>query len=110
MRISDWSSDVCSSDLYSFWYDTLNGSGVYFYDNGGDLIDPSQHPFFRDHYTNNSHELRLVPPSDDRLRLVAGAFRSAERRVGKEGVSKFRSRWWPGALKHKQNYITSSNK
>ncbi|UJJ50464.1 TonB-dependent receptor [Rhodanobacter denitrificans] len=59
---------------YSFWYDTLNGSGVYFYDNGGSLIDPSQHPFFRDHYTDNSHELRLVSPSDDRLRLVAGAF------------------------------------
>src|SRR3546814_4107041 len=24
MRISDWSSDVCSSDLYDYWGDTMN--------------------------------------------------------------------------------------
>ncbi|WP_426688311.1 TonB-dependent receptor [Rhodanobacter ginsengiterrae] len=59
---------------YAFWYDSLYGSGASFYDNNGALINPSQHITDRDHYTNSSHELRIVSPSDDRLRLVAGAF------------------------------------
>jgi iron complex outermembrane receptor protein len=59
---------------YAFWYDSLYGSGASFYDNSGALINPSQHISGRDGYTNSSHELRIVSPSDDRLRLVAGAF------------------------------------
>ncbi|MEO8857464.1 MAG: TonB-dependent receptor, partial [Burkholderiaceae bacterium] len=59
---------------YAFWYDSLYGSGASFYDNNGALINPSQHISGRDGYTNSSHELRIVSPSDDRLRLVAGAF------------------------------------
>jgi iron complex outermembrane receptor protein len=59
---------------YGFWYDTMNGSGASFFDNSGALINPSQHISDRDHYTNSSHELRIASPSDDRLRLVAGAF------------------------------------
>jgi len=52
----------------------LYGSGAYFYDNSGALINPSQHISDRDGYTKNSHELRLVSPADERLRLVAGLF------------------------------------
>ena len=59
---------------YGFWYDALYGSGASFYDNNGALVNPSQHISDRDGYTNSSHELRLVSPADDRLRLVAGAF------------------------------------
>ena len=59
---------------YGFWYDALYGSGSAFYDNSGALINPSQHISDRDRYTNNSHELRLVSPADERLRLVAGVF------------------------------------
>lgn len=59
---------------YSFWYDTLHSSGAYIQDNSGALINPSQFITDRDHYTNSSHELRIASPSDDRLRLVAGAF------------------------------------
>ncbi len=59
---------------YSFWYDTLNGSGAYLYDNSGALINPSQHIRGLDRYTMNSHELRIASPSEDRLRIVAGAF------------------------------------
>lgn len=59
---------------YSFWYDTLHGSGAYFQDNSGALVNPSQFITDRDHYTNSSHELRIASPSDDRLRLVAGTF------------------------------------
>ncbi|WP_426663772.1 TonB-dependent receptor [Rhodanobacter aciditrophus] len=59
---------------YSFWYDTLYGSGAYIYDNNGTLINPSQHIIGKDRYTKQSHELRIASPADDRLRLVAGVF------------------------------------
>ncbi|MDE1895129.1 MAG: TonB-dependent receptor [Pseudomonadota bacterium] len=60
---------------YSFWYDQLPYTyGNYIYDNSGALINPSEFITDRDSYSNSSHELRLVSPSDDRLRLVAGAF------------------------------------
>lgn len=59
---------------YSFWYDTLAAYGASLYDDSGALINPSQHINDRDHYFNNSQELRIVSPSDERLRLVAGAF------------------------------------
>ena len=59
---------------YGFWYDAMYGSGASFYDNSGALINPSQHITDRDRYTNSSHELRLVSPADERLRVVAGVF------------------------------------
>ena len=60
---------------YSFWYDQLPYTyGNYIYDNSGALINPSEFIRDRDHYSNTSHELRIVSPKDDRLRLVAGAF------------------------------------
>ena len=59
---------------YGLWYDALYGSGAYFYDNSGAMVNPSQHISDRDGYTNNSHELRVVSPADERLRLVAGLF------------------------------------
>src|SRR3546814_6822647 len=74
MRISDWSSDVCSSDL--------NGSKM-FITNG------------------NIADYCLVAAYTDRSRRGAGISmfivdtRSEERRVGKECVSTCRSRWSP---------------
>lgn len=59
---------------YSFWYDTLYGSGAAIYDNSGALINPSQYIIGKDHYTMDSHELRLASPKDDRLRAVGGLF------------------------------------
>jgi len=59
---------------YSFWYDTLLSYGAYITDNSGALINPSEFISDRDHYTISSHELRIVSPSEDRLRLTAGAF------------------------------------
>src|SRR3546814_1053563 len=69
MRISDWSSDVCSSDLYwrSSLASDLRPSGPEEYCHG----DPG--PALR----------------------VPGIARSEERRVGKECVSTCRSRWSP---------------
>ena len=59
---------------YSFFYDTCCGYGSYMYDNAGDLIDPSQFIQGSDHYTKQSHELRVSSPAENRWRLTAGAF------------------------------------
>ncbi|MEO6102189.1 MAG: TonB-dependent receptor plug domain-containing protein, partial [Pseudoxanthomonas sp.] len=59
---------------YGFWYDNLFGSGAYFYDDLGNLINPSQHIQATDGYTRTSHELRISSPQDQRLRMVAGLF------------------------------------
>src|SRR3546814_4443869 len=78
MRISDWSSDVCSSDLW----------GSEFFDHVGRYVDA----------------FLGMPPHIHRAVVEAyikGAIandidsRSEERRVGKECVSTCRSRWSP---------------
>src|SRR3546814_1198702 len=67
MRISDWSSDVCSSDLLGAQH-TFTGAGFRLDDFG---------------LGRDGHGLSLR------------ANRSEERRVGKECVSTCRSRWSP---------------
>src|SRR3546814_11621009 len=119
MRISDWSSDVCSSDL-----DPGN-----FRRSGADLRGPGAGRAGRaelsalppgaelDASRTATRRLRLSrrsgrepardrPPFDRRAHRQAeagtgcgaadaGLARSEERRVGKEGVGTCRSRWWP---------------
>src|SRR3546814_1316100 len=67
MRISDWSSDVCSSDLSVTPFQPYSGVVV----------------------------LPISTAPCSRSRAVHGASRSEERRVGKECVSTCRSRWSP---------------
>src|SRR3546814_4616458 len=82
MRISDWSSDVCSSDLLALapaWRKSLAGYGR--------TADAHRKPRFP------RQPRTAIPPgelSDDDSRD-----RSEERRVGKECVSTCRSRWSP---------------
>jgi iron complex outermembrane recepter protein len=59
---------------YAFFYDTLAGYGTYFYDNAGDLINPSQFIQGKDHYTKWSHELRFNTPKDYKVHAVFGLF------------------------------------
>jgi outer membrane receptor protein involved in Fe transport len=59
---------------YAFYYDTLNGSGSYFTDNAGDLINPSQFIRGKDHYTKWSHELRFNTPREYKVHAVFGLF------------------------------------
>src|SRR3546814_18939920 len=89
MRISDWSSDVCSSDLVLdadvfgvIQFQPVDGFGdpVALAVHGGDLTQPRS--------------------------LVT---RSEERRVGKECVSTCRSRWSP-YLQKKNNTKTSNHR
>src|SRR3546814_15807364 len=72
MRISDWSSDVCSSELQRPRQVEARGIAA------------------------------LCQPLDRRA-----AWRSEERRVGKECVSPFRSRWSPYHLKKKKHIHTT---
>jgi iron complex outermembrane recepter protein len=59
---------------YAFFYDTIAGYGVYFYDNAGDLINPSQYIAGQDGYTKMSHEARFSTDQEKRLRFVGGLF------------------------------------
>src|SRR3546814_16404483 len=101
MRISDWSSDVCSSDLHRDQERLIEK-----------LLAPVEHEaddleLARRLLTERSaediaaslvraHRATLPPPED---LLDAGQpprrERSEERRVGKAGVSTCRSRWSP---------------
>src|SRR3546814_2440939 len=91
MRISDWSSDVCSSDLIG---DKEKDDGVVF------LIAPNERrmsisvgyglePILTDALSGRIIRDVVTP------KFKAGDMRSEERRVGKEGVSTCRSRWSP---------------
>src|SRR3546814_18463086 len=102
MRISDWSSDVCSSDL-GFQNDhqiTDNRNcfnckreyaAILFH------LWKRQPPVRqRNSLTNKTFPPRRGDGPDEPLpRACAGAARLEERRVGKEWVSTCRSRWWP---------------
>src|SRR3546814_12934526 len=102
MRISDWSSDVCSSDLQRVAVDAEAGErGV---DDGVALAEAVADAHQVDEQVVGGHlgEIEVpehgVHPVDplvvpDATRLAEG--RSEERRVGKECVSTCRSRWSP---------------
>src|SRR3546814_14468605 len=100
MRISDWSSDVCSSDLrynleIAFAHRTFSWSseprgkahvhavivGLTHRDHG-----PEEKRLF-------SYPDVTSDPVESRHEALTAYLRSEERRVGKECVSTFRSRW-----------------
>src|SRR3546814_15095758 len=97
MRISDWSSDVCSSDLLLCnTARTLN-----------DLIKIEGRLFHRQavffgllhimiYFAREKQRLRRdAPPVQADAAQILALNRSEERRVGKECVSTCRSRWSP---------------
>ncbi len=59
---------------YSYFYDVLDGSGSRFFDNAGNLIDPTQTFVASDSSEKISQEARLATPSTWRLRGIAGVF------------------------------------
>src|SRR3546814_10796311 len=103
MRISDWSSDVCSSDLPV-------GKATR---DPGERLEKQIEPLLMDHPANRRQHL-AVPPGDDTVgqgrevrddpasppmafgkERQGPAGRSEERCVGKECVSTCSSRWSP---------------
>src|SRR3546814_2393134 len=79
MRISDWSSDVCSSDLKLLWARGMTSL---------QRRSPAA--------TTRASSARMTSLKDEPVAICApGLYRSEERRVGKECVSTCRSRWSP---------------
>src|SRR3546814_21202031 len=100
MRISDWSSDVCSSDLYRRMNleagGTMTGgchglqvNGYYAYRRHG----LQQHSDFTKLALSLRCDLKLSPQSNLTTTATLIDYRSEARRVGKECVSTCRSRW-----------------
>src|SRR3546814_11157430 len=102
MRISDWSSDVCSSDLLARKAAHLRCAqaepGLGQVTNDG--MDAARVPT---HALDHLCELLLRVLAHQHMDR-AFAFRSEERRVGKECVSTCRSRWSPYHYKKKKIY------
>src|SRR3546814_13536941 len=96
MRISDWSSDVCCSDLQSPMPEVV-------FSNGTDLpVDATARvPFWKAPSASYSTGLPTMGiTADDALGVrptvpLFPKLRSEERRVGHECVRTFRSRWSP---------------
>src|SRR3546814_11840287 len=96
MRISDWSSDVCSSDLRRFQQSDLAELGFLWL-----FVVADQHLLFANSL-GQRHDFVLETTVFDRLLRASGRGngertlgRSEARRVGKECVSTCRSRWSP---------------
>src|SRR3546814_12239172 len=114
MRISDWSSDVCSSDLQLLHGDATRGQRLrighdlprsFHAAQGGDFGDVgygleliAQEPVLqrtqlaKNVLTGAINQRELVDPAESGGR---GTKRSEERCVGTECVSQCRSRWTP---------------
>src|SRR3546814_14877915 len=114
MRISDWSSDVCSSDLGHRcrrspcrW--SLDCSQAFL----GSVRRRGYHVGHSSechlHLQHQPGPLALLEAADA-VRLVARRVRSEERRVGKEGVCTCRSRWLPYLYKKNKLNKTKNNK
>src|SRR3546814_5647545 len=109
MRMSDWSSDVCSSELTG----TANGDAISPSTSASDqpgLLVARICPYRGDRGARSSGPNEAIPSAANpgsRYHAVSVATnagqvstgtvvgRSEERRVGKEGVSKCRVRWAP---------------
>src|SRR3546814_14852216 len=103
MRISDWSSDVCSSDLSDTFLlpERLLTLGLVWRWRENKKLDATgdQEAFIKalDEYAAKDKGSRVIR-SRSRLRLPGTHIawpRSEERREGKERVSTCRSRWSP---------------
>src|SRR3546814_12247333 len=99
MRISDWSSDVCSSDLdigVTEYFRALGGGqpGPYFHQYGTDIRE-----------THCEIDYHAPARLDELIAIAARISRSEERRVGKECVRTCRARESPCTLKKKNTYI-----
>src|SRR3546814_17486980 len=103
MRISDWSSDVCSSDLllYSIEGPLRHARPVEQQRRKMSQIEDIEVEMYR-----KMRDSLGLDPVEDRPAAVSKDgwrdLRSEERRGGKECVSTCRSRWWPYHSKKKR--------
>src|SRR3546814_12136959 len=103
MRISDWSSDVCSSDL-AFHIHAVGKCDPPEFESAGDHFNPEQKKHgFHSEAGEHAGDLPTVHVPENgmlqveyltrEVKIAEG--RSEERRVGKGCVSTCRSRWSP---------------
>src|SRR3546814_3537775 len=90
LRISDWSSDVCASDLSRGASDLRRAAS----------LRSTRLSMSVEWYLFTGRQRDWLSPSRQSMtgmsvHSVRTARRSDERRVGKECVSTCRSRWWP---------------
>src|SRR3546814_18388241 len=103
MRISDWSSDVCSSDLagvlenyerYEF-HSAISRLQIFCSEDLGafylDVLKDRLYTTGKDSTARRSAQTALHHVTHARLKLLS----SEESRAGKEGGSTWRSRWSP---------------
>src|SRR3546814_15756093 len=100
MRISDWSSDVCSSDLVRGRFDPYAVGLVML----GDQEEVRMDNFRRGRF-QYLREIDSRWAVDDEHGVRPVLARSEERRVGKECVSTCSSRWSPYHSKKKIQHI-----
>src|SRR3546814_20152474 len=97
MRISDWSSDVCSSDLHTARHQARAG--------GPDVRHRRKrnrgHFGIGERIRNDDQVDGFFKQAIVEIAAHVHLGRSEERSVGKEGVSKCRSRWSPDHEKKK---------
>src|SRR3546814_11568211 len=113
MRISDWSSDVCSSDLSSdaagsrHSRDTFSGSSAPRYWRPGSARRQAARDWSADRESAASRSPASVSSTarwdrqENRWSEMPAAIRSEESRVGKEWVSTCRSGWSAEQYKNK---------
>src|SRR3546814_12737927 len=102
MRISDWSSDVCSSDLIGAFAKLDDNTFTITFKEPYGLFPQRlasvygvQISMMAKHYCSQFHPAYNEDGLDALMKEAEAQSRSEERRVGKEGVSTFRSRWPP---------------
>src|SRR3546814_20306985 len=105
MRISDWSSDVCSSDLFQNQKRRVG----FVVDEYGDIqglvtLEDILEEVVGEFTSDPATRIKNVYADADGSYRVSGSVRSEERRVGKVCVSTCRSRWSPYHLKKKIHY------
>src|SRR3546814_13656933 len=103
MRISDWSSDVCSSDLRTGEAPGARGISAFVIDADTPGLDIAEridvmapHPLAALRFENCRISAdRRLGDAGQGFKIAMMTLRSEERRVGKECVSTCRSRWSP---------------
>jgi outer membrane receptor protein involved in Fe transport len=70
---TDYTDYTDAYDAYYAYYGGLLGYQVW-EDNAGNIINPRQHILGTDHFTKQSHEIRIASPSDKPIRAIVGAF------------------------------------
>src|SRR3546814_17750889 len=98
MRISDWSSDVCSSDLDGFlklYREDLDDAPEDDEGEGRILPAVGKGDAMAHRDVKGDQHFTQPPPRFTEASLVKKMERSEERRVGKECVRTCRSRWSP---------------